>query len=85
MTTVVGVIGALLILLAFLSNLAGYLSRANILYQAANALGAAVLAWYGVATGGFVFVGLEIVWGLAAIYAIYRRFGGQPPAPEVAD
>jgi len=85
MTTLIGTIGALLILLAFLGNLAGYLSRSNVLYQVANGLGAAVLVWYGLATEGYVFVALEAIWGLAAMYAIYRRFGGRAPEREPAD
>jgi hypothetical protein len=82
MTTLVGAIGASLLLLPFLANLAGLMSRHNIVYQVLNAAGAAILVWYGVVTEGYVFVFLESVWALAALLAIYQRIRREPSADE---
>lgn len=84
MTTAIGAIGAALILLAFLANLTGQLSRSAIRYQATNALGAGILVWYGLATGGYVFVALEGIWALAAVFAIYNHYRHRESAQQRA-
>jgi hypothetical protein len=73
MVTIVGGVGATLLLLPFLANLAGRLSRRNFVYQVLNAAGAGILVWYGVVNETYVFVFLESVWMLAALFAIYQR------------
>jgi hypothetical protein len=85
MTTAVGIIGALLILVGFLANLFGHMSRTSTVYQVVNVLGASILVWFGVATGAFIFVGLEVVWALAAIYGIFGRLGRSPTADDGRD
>ena len=85
MTTAVGIIGALLILLGFLANLSGHMSRTSTIYQVVNVLGASILVWFGIATGAFIFVGLELVWALAAAYGIFGRLGRSPTADDGRD
>ncbi|HZU04707.1 MAG TPA: hypothetical protein VFB73_01915 [Chloroflexota bacterium] len=57
-----------LLLGAFLANVAGRLRAEGVAYQALNAVGAGLLAWYSVQLGVWVFAVLEAVWTLAALW-----------------
>ena len=68
----VGSVGVTLILVAFLANLAGKLAGGSAVYQALNAVGAALAATSSVMVGFWPFVVLEGVWCLAALLALAR-------------
>jgi len=69
---VLGTLGMLLLLGAFLANATGRLSASGRLYHLLNALGAGTLAWYSVQLGVWVFAILESVWALAALWNLVR-------------
>jgi hypothetical protein len=64
--TVIGSIGFLLLLAAFLLNLVGRMSRQGFVYLALNMAGAGALAWYALSKDAPVFVALEGIWSLTA-------------------
>jgi hypothetical protein len=77
---VIGTLGMLLLLGAFLANATGRLSADGAPYHVLNALGAGTLAWYSVELGVWVFAILESVWALAALWNLVRalaRRGGK--------
>ncbi|HEY7060943.1 MAG TPA: hypothetical protein VII06_05640 [Chloroflexota bacterium] len=67
-----GTLGMLLLLGAFLANAMGRLTATGALYHLLNGLGAALLAWYSVQLGVWVFAVLESVWALAALWNLVR-------------
>ena len=72
---VVGALGMLLLLGAFLANALGRLAANSVPYQALNAVGAGLLAGYSVYLGVWIFVVLETVWALAAVAHLARALG----------
>jgi hypothetical protein len=75
MVDVLGVLGMSLLLGAFLANVAGRLHADGVPYQALNAVGAGLLAWYSVQLGVWVFAVLEAVWTLAALWNLVGARG----------
>jgi hypothetical protein len=69
---VLGGLGMILLLGAFLANATGRLSAGGVPYHALNAIGAGVLAWYSVQLGVWVFAVLESVWAVAALVNLAR-------------
>ena len=65
-----GATGMLLLLGAFLANVAGRLRADGAPYQVLNATGAGLLAWYSVQIEVWIFVILEAVWALAALWNV---------------
>jgi hypothetical protein len=80
MGTVLGATGMLLLLGAFLANVAGRLRPDGAPYQALNAVGAGLLAWYSLELGVWIFVILEAVWSLAALWNLVNVLRGRPPS-----
>ncbi|MGH7928533.1 MAG: CBU_0592 family membrane protein [Candidatus Binatia bacterium] len=76
----VGLVGMLALVSAFLLNLTGNLSAASMIYKVLNLVGAAILAWYGVVKETYIFTVLETIWALAALYSMVK--GGEPAASE---
>ena len=72
MPDIVGTLGMLILLGAFLANALGRLRPDGIPYQALNAVGAGILAWYSVYQEVWVFAVLEGVWCLAAVVNLLR-------------
>lgn len=72
MADVIGTAGMLLLLGAFLANALGRLRADHIPYQAMNAVGAGVLAWYSVYREVWIFAVLEGVWCVAAVVSLLR-------------
>ena len=62
----------LVLLGAFLANVSGRVRAESGAYNAANAVGAAILAWYSVQLSVWVFAILESVWALAAVWRLAR-------------
>jgi hypothetical protein len=79
MVDVLGVLGMSLLLGAFLANIAGRLRADGVPYQALNAVGAGLLAWYSVQLGVWVFAVLEAVWTLAALWNLAGARGRRRP------
>lgn len=71
MVDVLGALGMLL-LGAFLANISGRLQATGAAYQALNAAGAGLLAWYSLQLGIWIFVTLEGVWALAALWNLMQ-------------
>ena len=71
-----GTLGMLLLLGAFLANVAGRLRAAGVPDQALNAAGAGLLAWYSVYREVWIFAILEGVWALAALVNLARATVG---------
>ena len=69
---VIGTLGMILLLGAFLANATGRLAADGMLYHLLNALGASTLAWYSVQLGVWVFAVLESVWAVAALGNLAR-------------
>ena len=67
-----GTLGMLLPLGAFLANVAGSLPPTGIVYQALNAAGDGLLAWYSVYREVWIFAVLKGVWTFAALVNLTR-------------
>ncbi len=78
MADILGTVGMLMLLGAFLANALGRLRPDGVPYQALNAVGAGVLAWYSVYRGVWIFAILEGVWCAAAVVALARALMAQP-------
>lgn len=61
-TTFIGLIGAVLVLVAFVLNEWGRLDRDDISYDALNAIGGACLAYYAYLLGSIPFLILNLIW-----------------------
>ena len=78
MSTLTGTIGVSMLLGAFVLNLRGALPSSSRLYHLLNAIGAAVAAAASAMIGYVPFVVLEVVWCIAALYALVRTPDEQP-------
>jgi O-antigen ligase len=67
MIILVGIIGALLILLAFILNQIHIWKDRDLIYDLTNFLGAVLLAIYGVIINGWPFVILNSVWAIVSL------------------
>jgi hypothetical protein len=84
MPDIIGTLGMLILLGAFLANALGRLRPWGIPYQALNALGAGILAWYSIYQEVWVFAVLEGVWCLAAVVNLLRALTSNRRTPEVS-
>lgn len=73
-TTLIGVIGAALLLIAFGAEKFKKLSNDSFTYDFLNLLGAGLLTWYAVLLNSTPFFVLEGIWTLVALQGIVRRF-----------
>jgi hypothetical protein len=74
---VISVIGALMVLGAYLSYQRGWLGKEQRLFSLLNALGAGLLTWVALADGRWGFVLVEGAWTVMSLPALIR-----PPRPE---
>jgi O-antigen ligase len=72
MADVLGTLGMLMLLGAFLANALGRLRATGTPYQALNTLGAGILAWYSIYSEVWIFAVLEGVWCAAALVNLAR-------------
>ena len=72
--TAVGFVGVILMLLAFLLNLAGRMTADSVLYLALNFVGACLAGWSSWMIHFMPFVLLEGTWALVAGIGLVRRF-----------
>lgn len=80
----VGFVGVFFLLLAYLLNLIGVLSRESIAYHGLNALGAGVAGYASYRIGFLPFVLLEGVWTLASVAAFWRAANHSFSSPASA-
>ncbi|MBI2143499.1 hypothetical protein HYU20_04135 [Candidatus Woesearchaeota archaeon] len=67
-----GIAGMAIILILFVLSQLKKLSQDSIAYDAANALGAFLLAYYALALKAWPFLVLNSVWGLFSLYEVIK-------------
>ena len=67
MVTFIGIIGAGLVLLAFIMNQTKKWKNDSLVYDLVNFLGAGILIIYGLMIKGYPFVILNLVWALFSL------------------
>lgn len=67
LTTVIGIVGATLILLAFILEQTKIWNSEMLKYDLVNFLGSAILIYYGVMIKGYPFVILNSIWALVSL------------------
>lgn len=72
-TTLIGVIGATLLLVAFGAEKFKKLSNDSYPYDFLNLVGAGLLTWYALLLSSTPFVVLEGIWSLVALQGIVKR------------
>jgi hypothetical protein len=75
-TTLVGLVGASIILVGFLLNQTGRLNADSLLYDVLNAVGSLVLIYYAVLLDSYPFVVLNAVWLIVSAHGLYKSFRG---------
>jgi hypothetical protein len=69
----IGVIGGLMVLIAFISSSLGKLSRFTYRYMALNGIGATLLIYYAIMSKSIIFIFLNIIWVSVEIYYLIRK------------
>lgn len=75
--TLIGTVGAFIILCGFLLNQAGRLTADSRMYDAINVVGGGLLIVYAVLLGSYPFIVLNAVWVLVSVYGLYKSVRGQ--------
>jgi len=70
---ILGFVGMILLLSAFISNQVNWLRNDSIAYQLFNLVGAYLLTWYAYVLGNTPFIILEFVWGSFALYQLIGK------------
>ena len=70
-TLVIGVLGAGLLLVAFMANEFDWLEEKTYVFQWLNVFGAGLLVWYSYLISSWPFVILEGVWTLASLRGVW--------------
>ncbi len=73
-TDVIGIVGLLLLLLGFYLNnfKKKKIVRRTKIYNGLNFIGSLMMAYYAFMVGATVFVVLEVIWALLALYFLYQ-------------
>ena len=83
LSDLLGTLGLLFLLGTFFATLTGRLQATDCLYQLLNGVGAAILAWYSIRLGIWIFSVLEATWSLVAWWGLARnlkvRYWGKGP------
>jgi hypothetical protein len=72
-TLIVGALGAVMTLMAFVLSSLGKLSRGNYRYMALNGSGAFLLLLYAVISNAVIFAILNIIWISVEIYYLIKK------------
>jgi hypothetical protein len=80
MMDVLQVVGALLILAAFIAAQYGALSTRSVPYLVLNLAGAGLLTWIALDDRDWGFLLLESVWTLVSAWGLAQVLRGRPPA-----
>lgn len=67
-TELIGAPGLILLILAFYLNVSKKIKRFSLEYNGLNLAGAAILTYYAYLIDAPVFIGLEFIWFLVALY-----------------
>lgn len=70
----VGIIGMVLVLIAYILNQLGKMDDEDVLYDVLNFVGALLLLVYALSIEGWPFLILNLIWGTVAGYDLYKRF-----------
>jgi hypothetical protein len=73
LVTILGVVGASLILLGFIANRLKYWQSDSLSYVVINALGSLVLIVYSTLIESYPFIALNIIWLLFSVNDIVKR------------
>ena len=71
LTTTIGTIGALIILISFILNEVHKLDSDNLIYDIANFIGGSLLAVYAYLLSSIPFLILNIVWAIVALRDVF--------------
>ena len=80
MDQIVQVVGALLILAAFMAAQFGWTSTQSLWYLVLNLVGSVVLTWLAWHERQYGFLLLEAVWALVSAWGLIQVRRGRPPA-----
>ncbi len=72
-TTFIGVLGAGILLIAFIANETGKLRAETFAYDLLNLVGAALLVWYALLLESIPFLILEGIWALVAFRDVFTK------------
>ena len=70
-TTLIGVSGAAIILIAFVLSQVHLWGSNWLIYEFCNFIGSALLVWYAVLLGSVPFIILNGVWGVVSLWYVY--------------
>jgi len=70
LTTVIGIVGATLILVAFILEQTKIWNNEMLKYDLVNFVGSAMLVYYGMVLKGYPFVVLNSVWALVSLHDV---------------
>lgn len=71
-TTLIGVLGALIILVCFVGNEIGKFDRGSLGYDSANAFGSLLLLVYAYLLGSWPFLILNAIWALVSLRDVIK-------------
>ena len=72
-TTLIGVAGAAILLIAFIANEMKKLTVESFWYDFLNLVGAALLAWYAILLNSIPFLILEGIWALVSLRDVIKN------------
>jgi len=70
--TLIGILGALLVLVCFVANELNVLDRHSLIYDVGNVLGSVLLIIYAYLIGSWPFLILNAVWAAVALRDLFR-------------
>lgn len=73
----ISLLGAILILAAYVAHQVGWMDSGRARYNLLNLAGSILLGYVAIAGRQYGFILLEIVWALVSLYALSRLVGGQ--------
>lgn len=82
---IIGLIGFVLLFVSFLLNHTKVFKRHTLEYNGLNFLGAGILAWYSFQINDLVFLIVNAVWCVVALYFIVLKLFNKDPTREVSD
>lgn len=73
-TLYIGIIGMLLLLISFVTEVLRLLHRAHVIYLLLNFLGSAAMTYYAFVINSWPFLVLNGVWALFSLYGLIRLY-----------
>ncbi len=75
---IISLLGAALILGAYVSPQLGRMQPGGTAYNALNLVGSALLGYVAIVESQYGFIALEVVWAVVSLYALLRPRAAQP-------